>query len=98
MVSNAFSRTLLTGCYPLDRLVEHALEVSLRERGALQVLHGLDLLGHLHRLLVLDRCHLSLPKLLADFRIVSEIELRADEDDGDAGCVMLDFGVPLFAD
>jgi hypothetical protein len=39
-----------------------------------------------------------LPKLLADFRIVTEIEFGADEDDWDAGCVMFDFGEPLKCD
>jgi hypothetical protein len=36
-----------------------------------------------------------LSELFADFRVVSQVELRAYEDDGDAGGVVLDFGVPL---
>lgn len=34
-------------------------------------------------------------QLLADFWVVAEIKFSADEDDGDAWCVVLDFGEPL---
>jgi len=36
----------------LNSLVEYTLEIPLRERGALEVLHRLDLLGDLDSLLV----------------------------------------------
>ena len=79
----------------LDRFVEDTLQIPLRERGALEVLHRLDVFRNLHSLLVLYGCHLPLAQRLANLMIVSEIELRADENDGNAGCVMLDFGIPL---
>lgn len=57
----------------LDRLVKHALQIPLRQRRALQVFDRLDILRNLHRLLVLDGRHLSLPQLLSHFRVVSKI-------------------------
>jgi hypothetical protein len=44
-----------------DRLVENALEISLCQRGAFQVLLGLDLLRNHDGLLVLYGRHLLLP-------------------------------------
>jgi hypothetical protein len=82
-------------CNSLDRLIKHTLKISLRERGALQVFHSLDLFGDLYGLLVLDWRHFSLPQLLADFGVISQIEFRAYEDDRYARGVVLDFGVPL---
>ena len=81
----------------LDSLIKDALEIPLRERGALEVLDGPDVLVDLHGLLVGDRHLLTLPQLLAHFGVVSQIELRAHEYDGHAGRVMLDFWVPLCA-
>jgi hypothetical protein len=79
----------------LDRLVEHALEIPLRQGGALEVLDGLDLLGDLHCLLILYGLHLALAQLLFDLGVVAQVELGADQDDGNAGCVVLYLGVPL---
>jgi hypothetical protein len=79
----------------LDRLVEYALEISLRQGGALEVLDGLDLFGDLDCLLILYGLHLALAQLLLDLWVVAQVELGADEDDGDAGRVVLDLGVPL---
>lgn len=76
-------------------LVKDALQVPLRERRTLQVLVRLDLLGNLHRLLVLDRRHLLLPQALSRGLVVAQIELGADQDDGDARSVVLNLGVPL---
>ena len=79
----------------LDRLVEYALEIPLRQGGALEVLDGLDLLGDLHCLLILYGLHLALAQLLFDLWVVAQVELGADQDDGNAGCVVLYLGVPL---
>jgi len=79
----------------LDRFVKDALEVPLRQCRALQIFHRPDLFGDLHGALVGDRGHLPLSQLLAHFRIISEVEFGADQNDGDAWRVMLDFRVPL---
>ena len=79
----------------LDRLVEYTLEIPLRQGRALEVLDGLDLLGDLHCLLILYGLHLALAQLLFDLWVVAQVELGADQDDGNAGCVVLYLGVPL---
>jgi hypothetical protein len=79
----------------LDRLVEYALEIPLRQGGALEVLDGFDLFGDLHCLLILYGLHLALAQLLFDLWVVAQVELGADEDDGHAGRVVLYLRVPL---
>lgn len=78
-----------------DRLVENALQIPLCQRGALQVLLGLDLLCDHDGLLVLYGRHLLLPEALLGRLVVPQIELSADEDDGYTGRVMVDLRVPL---
>ena len=87
----------LFGMYALNRLIKDTLQIPLRQRGALQILDGADLLGDLDRLLVLYGGHFALAELLTHFRIVAEVEFGADEDDRDAGGVVFDFREPLFA-
>lgn len=81
--------------HPLDGLVKHRLEVPLREGRALHVLDSLDILVHLHALLVLYRRHLALSELLADLGVVAQIQLCADQDEWDARGVMLNLWIPL---
>ena len=81
-----------------DRLVKHALQVPLGERGALEVLLRLDLLGDHDGLLVLYRRHLLLPQALLGSLVVPQIELGTDEDDGHAGRVVVNLGEPLRLD
>lgn len=76
-------------------LVEDALEIPLSEGRALEVLLRLDLLGDLDGLLILDGGHLLLPQTLLGGLVIAEIQLGADQDDGDARGVVLDLGVPL---
>lgn len=54
-----------------------------------------DLLGHGQGLLVRDRLHLAGSQGLGGCAIVSQVELGADQDDGDIGGVVFDLGVPL---
>lgn len=82
-------------CHSLDRFIEHALQIPLRQGRALEVLDRLDLLGNLHCLFVLYGLHFTLAQLLFDFWVVAQVELGSDEDDWDAGCVMLYLRVPL---
>lgn len=79
----------------LDRFVEHALQIPLGQGRALEVLDGFDFFGNLYCLLVLYGLHLTLAQLLFDFWVVAQVELGADQDDWDAGCVMLYLRVPL---
>lgn len=81
--------------YTPDCLVKNALQVSLCERRALEVLLCLDLLGDHDGLLVLDGGHLLLAQRLLGSLIVAQIELCADEDDGYARCVVVNLGIPL---
>lgn len=86
---------VLDGVYSLDRFIEYALQIPLRQGRALEVLDRLDLLGNLHCLFVLYGLHFTLAQLLFDFGVVAQVELRSDQDDWDAGCVMLYLRVPL---
>lgn len=56
---------------------------------------GLDLLCDLHSLLILNGGHLLLSEALPGSLVISEIELRADENDRDTRSVVLNFGIPL---
>lgn len=58
----------------------------------------LDLLRNLNGLFVLDGSHLLLPQALPRGLVVSQIKLRANKNDGNAGRVMLNLGVPLGLD
>ena len=78
-----------------NRLVENALEVALRERRAFQVLLCLDLLGDHDSLLILNGRHFLLPQRLLGAFVVPQVQLCANEYDGYAGRMMVDFWVPL---
>jgi hypothetical protein len=79
----------------LDSFIEYTLQISLCQGRALQVLDSLDVLSNLHSLLVLNWRHLALSELLANLWVIAQIELGAYKDDWNAGCVMLNFRVPL---
>lgn len=81
--------------HSLDSFVEHALQIPLGQSRALEVLDGFDVLGDLDCLFVLYGLHLTLAQLLFDFWVVAQVELGSDEDDWDAGRVVLYLGVPL---
>jgi len=81
--------------HSLDRFVEHALQIPLGQGRALKVLDRLDFFGNLHCLFVLYGLHLTLAQLLLDFWVIAQVELGADQDDRNAGCVMLYLRVPL---
>lgn len=81
-------------CLP-DSLVKDALEVSLRESRALEVLVSLNFLGTDEGLLIRHGLHALLSQGVEGGAVVAEIELRADEDNGNVGSVVVDFRVPL---
>lgn len=78
-----------------NSLVEHRLQVSLRQSRALEVLDGLDLLGTVERLLVCNGSHSLLGEAANRVGIFAEIELGADQDDGNVGGMVINFGIPL---
>lgn len=57
-----------------------------------------DLLGHDQGLLVRDGLHLSGSQGVGGVAVVSQVELGAHEDDGDAGGVVFDLRIPLVAE
>lgn len=79
-------------------LVKYIFQLELRQGTALNVLNRAELLGHPLTVLLPDRRHLLLRKLLADAGVVSKIDLSADDEAGDAWAVVVDFGEPLLAD
>jgi hypothetical protein len=54
-----------------------------------------DLLGHGQRLLVGDGFHLPRSEGFGRGAVVAEVQLGADQDNGDVGGVVFDFGEPL---
>lgn len=78
-----------------DGLIKDVLEALLREGGALEVLDGANLLGHAETLRVGDRSQLALLQLLHRPRILSQVELRPDENDGRVWTVVAHLWVPL---
>jgi hypothetical protein len=79
-------------------LVEHVLELILGQSTALHIFDSTELLGHAFTILPPYWRHLLLSELLADARVVAQIDLGADDEAGDAGTVMMNFGEPLLAD
>ena len=80
---------------PPDGFVENALQVALGERRAFKVFDSLDFLGCRHALLVRDWRHTPLAQRLFGGLVITKIEFGANEDDRNAGRVVLDFGIPL---
>lgn len=79
-------------------LIEDVLELVLRQRRALDVLDGPQLLGHALAVLLADGRHALFLQLIPDLLLVAEIDLRADDEAGYAGAMMVDFGEPFLAD
>jgi len=78
-----------------DGLLEDGLETSLVERRALNVLDGADGLAHVETLLEGDGGEALLGETGNGLRILTKIELGADQEEGRIGAVVLDLGVPL---
>lgn len=65
-----------------DSLIENTLEVTLSQRRTLQVLVCSNLLGNDQGLVIRNRLHSLLPQALKCSRVLAEIELGANQDDG----------------
>lgn len=78
-----------------DSLVKDALQVALGQGRAFEVLMCADLLGDGQGLFVRDGLHLSGAQGFGCCAVVAQVELGADQDNGDAGCMVFDFWEPL---
>jgi len=78
-----------------DGFVKHALQVTLCQSRTFEVLMCADLLGHGQSLFVGDSFHLARAEGFRGCAVIPQIELGTDEDDGDIGGVVFDFGEPL---
>lgn len=67
----------------------------MSERGALEILVGLDFLGANKGLLVRNGFHALLAQGLECGGILPQIKLGADEDNRDVGRMVIDLRVPL---
>lgn len=86
--------------YLPDSLVKDALEVSLRKSRTLYVLVDdlvrlVDLLDVVQDILVFDRLHVLLGQISPGGRVISKIDLGADQDDWGSRGVVGDLGKPL---
>jgi hypothetical protein len=82
-------------CFLPDGLVEDALQVSLRQGRAFEVLLGPDLPARGQALFVLHGRGAHLAHALLGCLVIPQIEFGANKDDGDAWGVVLDFWGPL---
>ena len=76
-------------------LIEHVLQALLSERRALDVLHGAQFPRKPLTLLSRDWPLLLSLQLLQDLGIVSQVDLRTDDQARDSGTVVVDFREPL---
>ena len=80
-----------------NRLVEHFLQVLLRQRRALDVALGVYVLGQLTRLRLRHRLVIVLVELNQHFDVIAQVALRADEHDGRVPTVLTQLRQPLVA-
>ena len=78
-------------------LIKHILQLILRQRRALHILDSAQLFRHPLSILPPNRAHLLLIELLAHAGVIAEIGLRADDQAGHAGTVVVHLWEPLFA-
>ena len=78
--------------------MEHIFQVSCCFRRAFNVFDSLDSFRHLQALFSRHWGHPTLPQHRDGIRILSKIDLVTDQDDGYAGAVMVDLGVPFLLD
>ncbi len=78
-------------------LIKDILQLILRQRRALDILDGPQLLGHALPILLANRLHALLGQLLPHLRVFAQIDLGADDEAGHPGAVVVDFGEPFLA-
>lgn len=78
-----------------NRLVENRLQVSLSQGRALEVFVCPDVLRSSEGFIVGDRLHPLFTETLNGVGILPQVQLRADQNNGDIGSVVADLRVPL---
>lgn len=78
-------------------LIEHILQLELRESRALHVLDSAKVFGHALAIFFPHGLHLLLAELLAHLRIITQICLSANNEARHARAVVVDLGEPLFS-
>lgn len=78
-----------------DRFVKYALESLLCERRALEIAHGANLFGHLAALAVGNRCHPALTEARIHLRVLTQVQLGSNEQNGGIGGVVRHLRPPL---
>jgi len=76
-------------------LVKDAFQISLGERGTLQIFCSLDVFRYLNGLFVGNRLHLLAPEVFQGCRILSQVQLCTNKYNRYVGCMMLNFRIPL---
>lgn len=76
------------------RRLEHVVYTFAGERRALEVLFRADPFPHFLTLLRCQEFLRAFAHLFLRYGIVAEVLFQADEDDGDVGAALEDFGVP----
>lgn len=79
-----------------DGLVKDSLQVSLGERGTLEVFMRLDILSSLQCFVVGNRLHSLFTEALHGVGVLPQIELRSDQNDRNVRRMVADFWPPLF--
>lgn len=79
-------------------LIKDILELILCQGRTLDVFNSAKFLSHPVTILLADGGHLLTGELIPDSSIVAQIGLGTDDQAGNTGAVVVDFGEPLFAD
>jgi hypothetical protein len=78
-------------------LIKHILQLVLRKGTAFHVLNGTELLSHALSILSPHWRHLLLGQLVFNAGVIPQIHLRAYDEAGNTGAVVVDLGKPLLA-
>lgn len=79
-------------------LIKDILQFILSQGGAFDVFHRSKLLGHPIPVFLPDGLHFLTGEFFADGGVIPEIGLGADNQAGDTGAVVMDFGEPFLPD
>lgn len=77
-------------------LIKNILELKLRQSRTFHILNRSQLLSHPLAVLLPHGRHLLLRKLLPHLRVIAQIGLRADDQTGNTGAVVVHLGEPFF--
>lgn len=78
-------------------LIKDILQLVLRQSRTFDIFDGSELLRHPVTVFFANGLHLLPGELLADARVIAQIGLGADDEAGNTGAVVMNFGEPLLA-